>query len=83
MKYGIYSINDAVTGFINISIDVNDSSAKRNFGHACKNPDSLFFSHSSDYSLYKVGVFDTETGIIESFPVIQKMVGADQLIRKE
>lgn len=83
MKYGIYSIRDAATGYLGISADVNDQAATRNFGHACKNTDSLFFTHSSDYTLYKVGEFDTDTGIITGYGVPDRLVCADQLNRKE
>ena len=34
MKYGIYSIRDARTGFLPPTVDQNDSSAMRNFAHA-------------------------------------------------
>lgn len=83
MRYGVYSIRDSVTGFINITTDVNDTSAKRNFRHAYKNTDSLFNSHSSDYTLYKIGYFDTETGIIEDVCPIENIVCADQFMREE
>lgn len=83
MKYGIYSIRDIRTGFLNIAIDVNNSSAERNFRHACKNPDSLMHSHSSDYALFKIGEFDSDTGIIEETCPIDLIVSADQFKREE
>lgn len=65
MKFGLYSIKDLKTGYLPISTDHNDNSAIRNFEHACKNTDSLFFTHPSDYQLWKLGTFDSDTGVIE------------------
>lgn len=64
MIYGMYSVKDLKTGFLPVTTDMNDLSAMRNFEHACMNTDSLFFTHASDYQLFKVGTFDTETGEI-------------------
>jgi hypothetical protein len=66
MKYGVYSIRDARTGFLPPTVDQNDSSAMRNFAHACMQKESLLFSHIEDYSLCKIGEFDTETGTISA-----------------
>ena len=62
MIYGVYSIKDLKSGYLPPTYDINDLCAKRNFEHACLNTDSLFFSHPSDYQLFKVGTFDTDTG---------------------
>lgn len=64
MIYGMYAIRDLKTGFLNISLEQNDNSAIRNFEHACMNSDSLFYTHGSDYSLYRIGTFDTDTGLV-------------------
>lgn len=62
MIYGVYSIKDLKSGYLPPTYDINDLCAKRNFEHACINPDSLFFTHAGDYQLFKVGTFDTELG---------------------
>lgn len=64
MIYGIYSVKDLKTGFLPPTYDMNDASAMRNFEHACMNNDSLFFTHNSDYQLFKVGTFNTENAEI-------------------
>lgn len=66
MIYGVFSIRDLKTGFLSVTVDVSDASAKRGFEHATRKPDSLFFTHPSDYSLYRVGSFDTDTGVLTS-----------------
>lgn len=65
MIYGIYSIRDSKTGFLPITVDINDASAMRNFEHAAQNNSSLFFTHSCDYDLCRLGSFDTDTGEIK------------------
>lgn len=62
MKYPVYAVRDVHTGFMTPTVDQNDASATRNFAHAVKQPTSLMNSHPKDYSLYRVGQFDTETG---------------------
>lgn len=62
MKFGVYSIKDLKTGFLPVTIEYNDDSAIRNFEHACSNADSLFFTHPSDYQMWKLGSYDNETG---------------------
>ena len=62
MIYGVYSIKDLKTGYLPPTYDINDLAAERNFEHACLNPDSLFYTHGSDYQLFKVGTFNTDTG---------------------
>lgn len=64
MKLMLFSIRDALTGFLPISVDHNEPSAIRNFEHACKNVQSLFYSSPADYTLCHVGSFDTDTGSI-------------------
>lgn len=66
MKYGIYSIRDSRTGFLPPMADQNDSSAMRNFSHACMQKDSLMFTHCEDYALCRIGEFDSETGSLST-----------------
>lgn len=65
MKYGLYSMRDDLTGFLVPTADSNDSTAMRNFMFAIQKPDSVMNAKPQDFSLYKVGVFDSEIGIIE------------------
>lgn len=66
MIFGIYAVRDLKTGFLTPTFDLNDQSAMRNFEHAAQNTQSLFFTHSSDYSLYRIGSYDSDTGLIDS-----------------
>lgn len=83
MIYGIYSIKDAKTGYLPPTFDINDLSAMRNFEHACQNPDSLFFTHPQDYTLYCIGSFDTDSGNLDHFDYNQPKYLMDAPVGKE
>lgn len=72
MKYGVYVIRDQRTSFMTPTFDFNDQSAIRNFEHAMGQANSLMNSHSEDYSVYRIGTYDTSTGMIvsEESPVL-------------
>lgn len=65
MIYNVYAIQDACVGFLTPSFDFNDGSAKRNFAHAMRNSQSLFNSHPQDFSLYRIGAYDSDVGVID------------------
>lgn len=83
MIYGLYSIRDAKTGFMPPQLDMNGDSAIRNFEHAVLNPNSLFYTHASDYSLWHVADFDIETGQVIPLVPANHLVDAISLNRKE
>ena len=70
MTYGLYVIKDEKVGFLQVMQDTNDETALRNFNYAISKPDSLYNHSRSDFSLYKLGVFDSLTAeiILESTP---------------
>ena len=72
MKYGIYSIRDKLVGFGALTLSNSDESAIRNFAYACRSGISDFAS--SDFTLYHVGNFDLEFGVIETLPVPRAVI---------
>lgn len=80
MKYGIYSIFDEAAGiFTAPTIDISDESAIRNFQKACSEAGSMMNFKPSDFALYAVGIWDTETANIESFvPPSRLVVGSSE-----
>uniref|UniRef100_A0AAU8B6U0 Nonstructural protein n=3 Tax=unclassified Microvirus TaxID=338099 RepID=A0AAU8B6U0_9VIRU len=72
MVYGVYVIRDQRTSFLTPTFDYNDASAMRNFEHALQQKESLMFSHPEDYSLYKIGTYDTDKGVIS--PQLNKLL---------
>lgn len=80
MIYSVYSIRDNVAdGFLTPMIDQNDNVAIRNFEHACMNNNSLFFTHSKDYDLYKIGEFDSDIGVIKAFGIPKHVFSGSQI----
>ncbi len=63
--YEMFAVRDIKTGYLSPTLDQNSESAIRNFEHACMIADSLFFTHAADYSLYRVGTYYPDTGMIE------------------
>lgn len=81
MKYSVFAIRDFKTGFLTPTVEVNAASAIRNFEHAVlRNDDSLFFSHPEDYSLFELGSYDTDTGMMEASGLPTELLSAVEVI---
>ena len=72
MKYPMYSYRDVKVGFGSPICDMSDQSAVRGFAYAINNKDGMMNFSPKDFDLYKVGMFDTEKGVIvpEKVPVL-------------
>lgn len=87
MKFGLYSIKDAKTGFMTPVVEQNDAAALRNFSAAVNNPDSLMCQYSNDFALYLLAEFDTDSGVsipvdhYRTFPVL--ITDASEVLRNE
>lgn len=83
MPYGLYAIKDAKNGFMFPQTDANDETAIRNFSNALRDENSLLYRYCNDFSLWKVGEFNSETG--EIFPLALQLVDAASIVygRKE
>ena len=64
MKFGLYCIKDAKTGFMTPVVEQNDAAALRNFSHAVNQPESIMHDSPNDFALFKVSDFDTDAGIL-------------------
>lgn len=64
MLKNIYVIRDYKVGYTNLVLDLNDDVAIRGF-KSILTPDTLQYNNPKDFALFKVGIFDTETGFIE------------------
>lgn len=62
MFYSVYAVKDEVIGFNAPALQVNDAAAMRSFAEVFKDVHS-----PTDYSLWCLGSFDTDTGYIDSF----------------
>ena len=66
MKLGIYSVHDrAAEAYTTPFFLPNDDMAMRSFGACVNQPDHHFKASPADFTLFKVGVFDSLEGSIE------------------
>lgn len=65
MIYRVYSVRDSKSGFMTPTVDVNDDVAIRNFNHAVTQSEGILFTHAHDFSLYMIGTFDADHGILD------------------
>lgn len=69
MKLPVYCIRDNASGFLAPFTELNDAVALRNYKLLLSKPDTVYNFKSEDFSLYKIAVFDTDSGSIEVFPL--------------
>lgn len=83
MKLGVYAMRDRLTGFLQPTFDQNDPVAMRNFESAVLQvrPGNLLHTNPEDYSLYKIGVYDSETGVIEPMDPLQILTGSAVILK--
>lgn len=78
MKYGVYVIRDIKSTFMTPTVDINDNLAIRNFAHAVTRSEGVINSHKQDFQLFKIAVYDNDTGYIEKFDAIKLLAeGSD------
>lgn len=82
MKFGLYSIKDAKTGFMTPVLEQGDPAALRNFSAAVSQRDCIMYQYPNDFALYKVANWDTDTGVD---PVLSPILIADasEVLRNE
>lgn len=70
MNYNMYCIRDAVLEACEVPwCAISDASAQRTFGNLLKDANSPYSRNKEDFSLWRVGQFDTENGIVSCEPV--------------
>lgn len=72
MKYPIYSYRDIKSGFGSPVVDQSDVTAIRGFSYAINGSNGIMNFSPSDFDLYKIGTFDSDTGVIvpETVPIL-------------
>lgn len=67
----VYAIRDAKAGFLSPTFETADAIAIRNFSHAVINSTDVLKTFAGDFSLYRLGTYDTDSGVItpEHLPV--------------
>lgn len=70
MNYSVYCIRDAVLdAFEPPFVALHDAAASRTFRNLLEDEKSPFFINRDDYSLWRVGEFDSLAGLTASAPV--------------
>lgn len=64
MVYPVFSIRDCKTGFMAPTIDLNPDSAARAFLHAVSCSTDVIASNATDFALYHIADFDTDSGAL-------------------
>lgn len=67
----LYSYRDKLVGFGPIMVESNEQTAVRGFSYAVNNATGVMGFSPSDYDLYFLGDYDTDTGLITPAPVSQ------------
>lgn len=76
MIYPVYSIRDCVLdAFEPPFLALHDAAASRTFRNALEDPNSPYFKNSADYSLWRVGSFDTVEGLVDRIAPVRLMSG--------
>lgn len=80
MNYNLYAMRDNLVGFLSPMVDDNDESAKRNFALMIQNSNGVLGFRPKDFDLFKIGSFDTKTGIVMPLSPIEYIVSGNAMI---
>lgn len=82
MIYPVYSIKDHKGTFMDLMLSIHDQAATRSFAQAI-NADpvkSMMAFAPGDYDLFKVAMFDSESGIVNTINPIEFIVNGSSLV---
>lgn len=84
MIHQIFSVRDNVAdAFLQPFFSVNTGSAIRSLAEAVNDPQHTFAKHADDYSLWGLGTFDDNTGIIDPNPNPSRVLNLVELLKKD
>lgn len=76
MIYPVFAIRDCVLdSFEPPFLALNDSAASRSFRNLLDDVNGPYFNNKADYSLWRVGDFDTVEGILDRTAPVRLMSG--------
>lgn len=64
MNYILTAIHDSKTGFLTPACHVSQEAAVRDFVALCRNSEAAVSQFPEDFTLVRLGVYDSETGAI-------------------
>ena len=83
MIYPMYVIRDTKVGFDpQIILQMNEQSAVRGFQFMMSNENSMQGKFPADYELYKIGDYDTDSGIVDPVNPPKFIVNGGTIIEK-
>lgn len=83
MLLKIYSIYDVKAGaYLQPMFFKSTPEALRAFGDACNDPESVFFKHAEDYSLYELGQYNDSSGQFIPMKEPYSLMSAKEASRK-
>lgn len=80
MIYPVYSYRDSKVGFMPPQCDQTEQAAVRGFAYAINGNDGIMNFSPKDFDLYKVGEFNTETGVLSGLAVPVLVTSGDSVI---
>lgn len=83
MIYNVYSVRDDLVGFTQVLLEQSDQVAVRNFSSSVLTATSLYTTHPDDFTLCRVGQFDSETGVLNPLSAPESLISAGSVLRKE
>jgi len=82
MTYGVYSFRDNKTSFGQIWYDRSDEAATRGFSMMINNDGIMGFA-PSDFDLFKIAEFDSETGQIDPVWPIEYLCNGNSVLMEK
>lgn len=74
MKVIVLAIHDSkAEAYLEPFYAINKKVGQRMFGHACNNPEQNFSQFPADYTLFKLGEFDGDTGEFDLLPAPENL----------
>lgn len=81
--FKVIGLRDKVAGcFQGITIEINESVAKRNFAYNVNNSSELLFK-AKDIELYVIGILDSSTGVITPVSPLERICSGDEVVENE
>lgn len=80
MIYPVCAMRDEKVGFLSPFAESNLDTAKRNFAHACSQSNSIYAFCPSDFVLYHIADFDSDSGEVIPLSHHERLIDGAQLV---
>lgn len=84
MKQYLYSVFDSKTkSWSAPQMMLNRGAATRSWTEACNNAELMVSKYPEDFTMFEIGVFEQDTGLISVYPAPESLGVATQFIRRD